>query len=152
MTCVAARGRDAVKRRSSSTPGVVDVDWTVEAPQQSRHLPVDRARAAAAGASVEQITQTLYLALRARRRVWRRPTAREAVAIVPRLPERSRSSRGAAERPRGHDAGAAAAGSLRDGGGWVREGARMRKDLRPAIYVTADVADEVEARSTRSSR
>ena len=42
---------------------MVDVDWTVEAPQQRRVFRVDRVRAAAAGASVEQITQTLYLAL-----------------------------------------------------------------------------------------
>src|SRR5690606_33379207 len=52
-----------VKRIFESTDGVVDVDWTVEAPQRTERFHVDRVRAAQAGASVEQITQTLYLAL-----------------------------------------------------------------------------------------
>ena len=52
-----------VMRVFEATPGVVDVDWTVDAPQESRVFRVDRVRAASAGASVEQITRTLYLAL-----------------------------------------------------------------------------------------
>src|SRR6478672_9259222 len=52
-----------VKQAFESTPGVVDVDWTVEAPQQRRVFQVDRLIGAGAGASVEQITQTMYLAL-----------------------------------------------------------------------------------------
>src|SRR5690606_41014385 len=52
-----------VKEIFESTRGVVDVDWTVEAPQQQAHLRVDRVHAARVGASVEQITRTLYLAL-----------------------------------------------------------------------------------------
>src|SRR5690606_31216043 len=42
-----------------TTDGVVDVDWTIGAPQDSRTFRVDRALAARAGASVEQITRTL---------------------------------------------------------------------------------------------
>ena len=49
-----------VKQVFETTPGVVDIDWTVEAPQQKRTFRVDRVRATEAGASVEQITQTLY--------------------------------------------------------------------------------------------
>ena len=44
------------------TEGVVDVDWTVEAPQQKLRFHIDRVRAAQAGASVEQLAQTVYLA------------------------------------------------------------------------------------------
>src|SRR5574338_96436 len=51
-----------VKAVFETTPGVVDVDWTVEAPQSQLTFRVDRIRAAAAGASVEQITQAVYLA------------------------------------------------------------------------------------------
>jgi len=66
---------------------VVDIDWTVEAPQQKRTFRVDRVRATEAGASVEQITQTLYLALSgASTGIMSSPTAREGRAIVPRLP------------------------------------------------------------------
>ena len=82
-----------VKHVFETTPGVVDVDWTVEAPQQQRTFRVDRVRAAEAGASVEQITQTLYLALSGTAAgITSSPTAREATAIVPRLPLEQRSS------------------------------------------------------------
>ena len=52
-----------VRKVFETTPGVVDVDWTIEAPQVKRTFRVDRVLAARSGASVEQITQTLYLAL-----------------------------------------------------------------------------------------
>ncbi|HEY9516743.1 MAG TPA: efflux RND transporter permease subunit, partial [Gemmatimonadaceae bacterium] len=42
-----------VKHVFDNTPGVVDVDWTVTAPQEKRVFRVDRVRAAEAGASVE---------------------------------------------------------------------------------------------------
>ncbi|HEX5635263.1 MAG TPA: efflux RND transporter permease subunit, partial [Gemmatimonadales bacterium] len=54
----ATRVREVFER----TAGVVDVDWTVEAPQRKLSLHVDRVRAAQAGASVEQLVQTAYLA------------------------------------------------------------------------------------------
>ena len=63
MTAPGWRRPGAVKAVFEQTPGVVDVDWTVEAPQQQESLRVDRVRAAQAGASVEQIAQTVYLAL-----------------------------------------------------------------------------------------
>jgi multidrug efflux pump subunit AcrB len=130
-----------------ATPGVVDVDWTIEDAQRRRTFRVDRARAAAAGANVEQITQTLYLALSGTPAgMISSGTAREATPIVPRLPERARASVEAllavpvttmtGPQPLGRFV------RVVDG---VRESARMRKDQRPAIYVTGDVADEVEA-------
>jgi multidrug efflux pump subunit AcrB len=83
----------AVKQVFERTAGVVDVDWTVEAPQQKRTFRVDRARAAESGASVEQITQTLYLALSGvSTGIAGSPTAKEAVNIVPRLPLERRAS------------------------------------------------------------
>ncbi|HEX4935655.1 MAG TPA: efflux RND transporter permease subunit, partial [Gemmatimonadaceae bacterium] len=76
-----------------STPGVVDVDWTIEDAQSRRTFRVDRARAAAAGANVDQVTRTLYLALSgAPAGLVASGTAREATAIVPRLPEAQRTS------------------------------------------------------------
>jgi multidrug efflux pump subunit AcrB len=130
-----------------ATPGVVDVDWTIEDAQQRRTFRVDRARAAAAGANVEQITQTLYLALSgAPAGMISSGTARETTPIVPRLPESSRASvQALLAVPVTTMTGPQPLGRLvlvEDG---VRESARMRKDQRPAIYVTGDVADEVEA-------
>src|SRR5208283_5408519 len=56
---VARQIRDEFKK----TPGVVDVDWTVEAPQTQYRLVVDKEKAALAGVSAEQIAQTLRLGL-----------------------------------------------------------------------------------------
>jgi len=82
-----------VKRAFESTNGIVDVDWTVDAPQQRRVFRVDRLTAAAAGASVEKITQTLYLALSgAPSGIAASTTAREPVSIVDRKSTRLNSS------------------------------------------------------------
>jgi hypothetical protein len=45
----------AVKDVFETTPGVVDVDWTQEAPEEKRVLRIDRARAAEAGADPNQL-------------------------------------------------------------------------------------------------
>jgi multidrug efflux pump subunit AcrB len=137
----------AVKRIFETTDGVVDVDWTVEAPQRSERFRVDRVQAAAAGASVEQITQTLYLALSGTSvGVAPSPTAREGTAIVPRLPLDRRSSVDAllalpiatAQGPQP----LARFVTVTEG---TRESMRMRRNLRPVIYVTGDVAGSIES-------
>ena len=137
----------AVKRVFEETPGVVDVDWTVEAPQQRLTFQVDRNRAAEVGAGVEQIVQTIALAISGTTAgAMASPTAREAVAIVPRLPATERSSIDALLAiPVPTMLGAQPLGrfvTVRDG---IRESTRIRKDLRPSIYVTADVAREIES-------
>ena len=130
-----------------ATPGVVDVDWTIEDAQTRRTFTVDRARAAAAGANVEQVTKTLYLALSgAPAGLMASTTAREATAIVPRLPMSDRTSVAALLRvPVATMQGPQPLGRFVTVVDGVRESVRMRKDQRPAIYVTGDVADEVEA-------
>ncbi len=136
-----------VKEVFESTPGVVDVDWTVTAPQQKRVFRVDRVRAAEAGASVEQITRTLYLALSgAPSGLATSPTALEGVAIVPRLPIAQRSSVEALlALPIATASGPQPLARFVDVRSGTREMERVRKDLRPAIYVTGDVAGEIEA-------
>jgi multidrug efflux pump subunit AcrB len=130
-----------------ATPGVVDVDWTVEDAQSRQTFKVDRARVAAAGANVEQVARTLYLALSgAPSGMISSTTAREMTPIVPRLPERSRSSIEALlSVPVATMQGPQPLSRFVTVVDGVRESARMRKDQRPAIYVTGDVADEVEA-------
>ncbi|HEU4564306.1 MAG TPA: efflux RND transporter permease subunit [Gemmatimonadaceae bacterium] len=136
-----------VKRVFETTPGVVDVDWTVAAPQEKRVFRVDRVRAAQAGASVEQVTRTLYMALSgAPAGLAASPTAREGVAIVPRLALADRSSveallaipvaTAAGPQPLGRFVSVLPA-TLPD--------IRVRKDLRPVIYVTGDVAGTIES-------
>ena len=136
-----------VKHVFETTPGVVDVDWTVEAPQQQRTFRVDRVRAAEAGASVEQITQTLYLALSGvSTGTASSATSREATTIVPRLPLEQRSSVDALlSLPIATQAGPQPLARFVTVLSGTRESGRVRKDLRPAIYVTGDVAGEIES-------
>jgi multidrug efflux pump subunit AcrB len=137
----------AIREIFERTPGVVDVDWTVEAPQEKRTFRVDRVRAAESGASVEQITQTLYLALSGSTAgLASAPQAREAVHIVPRLPLAQRSSVEALlALPIATMQGPQPLARFVTVVEGVRDGARIRKDLRPAIYVTGDVAREIES-------
>jgi multidrug efflux pump subunit AcrB len=136
-----------VRRVFETTPGVVDVDWTVEAPQHRRSFRVDRVRAAAAGASVEQITQTLYLALSGMSMgTAASSTAREGTAIVPRLPLDERSSIEALlALPIATSAGPQPLARFVSVVPSTIESSRVRKDLRPTIYVTGDVAGAIES-------
>jgi multidrug efflux pump subunit AcrB len=108
---------------------------------------VDRVRAAEVGASVDQITQTLYLALSgAPSGLAVSPTAREGTAIVPRLPLEERSSVEALLAvPIATAVGAQPLARFVTVVDSVRESSRVRKDLRPAIYVSGDVAGEIES-------
>jgi multidrug efflux pump subunit AcrB len=136
-----------VKQVFESTPGVVDVDWTVEASQQRRVFQVDRVRAAVANASVEQITQTLYLALSgAPSGLAASETALEGTAIVPRLPLEQRSSVEALLAiPIATAVGPQPLARFVNVLPGTLASSRVRKDLRPAIYVTGDVAGSIES-------
>jgi multidrug efflux pump subunit AcrB len=129
------------------TPGVVDVDWTIEAPQARLAFRVDRARAATAGVSVEQIVRTVYLSQAGRAvGLASSPTAREGIAIVPRLPlERRSTAEALLAVPIPTMAGAQPLGRFVTVDSTVSEGARYRRDLRPVIYVTGDVAGSIES-------
>ncbi|MHB1265741.1 MAG: efflux RND transporter permease subunit [Gemmatimonadaceae bacterium] len=137
----------AVKQVFETTDGVVDVDWTVEAPQERRLFRVDRVQAAAAGASVEQVTQTLYMALSgAPVGAAASTTALESQQIVPRLPlDQRQSVEALLALPIATATGPQPLGRFVHVEAGVRESARVRKDLRPAIYVTGDVAGSIES-------
>ncbi len=136
-----------VRRVFETTPGVVDVDWTVEAPEARRTFRVDRVLAARAGASVEQISATLAMALSgAPVGIAPSERAREGVAIVPRLalPERS-SVDALLSIPVATAMGPQPLGRFVRVVDGVRQSVRMRKNLRPTIYVTGDVAGSIES-------
>ncbi|MFN2315574.1 MAG: efflux RND transporter permease subunit, partial [Gemmatimonadales bacterium] len=125
-----------VKAVMEATPGVVDVDWTVEAPQERVRLRVDRVRAAEAGANVDQLSQTLALALSGMPAgLVAAPTAREPRAIVPRLALEGRSSVEALlSVPVATAMGPQPLGRFVTVDTTVRELSRHRKNLRPVIY------------------
>jgi len=136
-----------VREVFETTPGVVDVDWTVEDAQGKRVFRVDRARAAEAGASVEQVAQTLALALSgAPAGLMSDPLAREPVPIVPRLGLVDRSSaQSLLALPIATRLGPQPLGRFVTVDSTSRESARLRKNLRPVIYVTGDVAGTIES-------
>jgi multidrug efflux pump subunit AcrB len=136
-----------VKAVMESTPGVVDVDWTVEAPEQRRVFRVDRIRAGEAGVTVEQVAQVLTMALSgAGAGLVSAPTAREGVVIVPRLALAGRSG---VEQllavPVATPRGPTPLARFVTVDSTTRAPLRMRKNLRPVIYVTGDVAGTIES-------
>jgi multidrug efflux pump subunit AcrB len=137
----------AVKHVFDTTPGVVDVDWSVTAPQATAVFRIDRVRAAAAGAGVEQIAQTLYLGLSgASAAMAAIEDAGEAVVIRPRLAITDRSSREALLAvPVATASGPQPLGLFVRIEERTREQDRLRRNQRPMITVTADVAGSVES-------
>jgi multidrug efflux pump subunit AcrB len=85
-----ARG---VREVFESTPGIVDVDWWIEAQGPKLELEVDRDKAARLGITPEAVARTLRLALDgAEAGLLRDESAREPVPLVLRLDRAQRSS------------------------------------------------------------
>lgn len=137
-----------VKEVFETTPGVVDIDWYVEDPMRMTRFKVDKERAAVRGVSVAQAAQTLAVALNGHDAgLLHVPEAGEPVPINLRLPVEDRSS-------------VEALGDLHV---YSQAGAliplsdvvvieettiphsRHRRNLKPVVYVTADVAGELES-------
>ena len=138
---------ELVKHIMETTPGVVDVDWSVDAPGAQRRFRVDRVRAAQDGANVAQIAQTLFLALNGSPVTGAdAPEAREGVAVVPRLALEDRSSELALlSLPVATAMGPRPLARYVTVDSLTIESSRMRRNLRPVVYVTGDVAGSVEA-------
>ncbi len=137
-----------IKEVFASTPGVVDIDWYVEDDQTRYDLVVDSERAAVRGVSTQQVSMTLGVAMSGHDagRLHLDPAA-EPVPINVRLPLVDRSS----------------VEALGDIHVYSRDGAlvplsdlvrveentghksRHRRNLKSVIYVTADVAGELES-------
>jgi multidrug efflux pump subunit AcrB len=143
-----------VKEIFTRTKGVVDVDWYVEELQPTAHLRVDRTKAALHGISVATISRTLRTALSGTKvDLLHQPLDREDVDLIVELPRALRS------RP--EDLLALQLRSDHDD--IIRAGQRplvplgelvtlertngernlYRKNLRPVVYVTGDVAGDV---------
>src|SRR5579863_3533650 len=82
-----------VKQIFAQTPGVVDVDWYVEDPQQTVNLRVDEEKAALDGIAVSDVTKALQtLESGAQAGLLHDSTAREPIPITLRLNRADRSS------------------------------------------------------------
>jgi len=134
-----------VKAIFEQTPGVVDVDWYVEAPQPKVTLVVDGEKAAAAGLSAASVASVVRMAGAGERAgLLHDARSREDVPIVLRLPraERSlesiRSLRLTGARP-------VAVGELTREVRAAEATSIYHKNLQPVTYVTGDLAGEDES-------
>ncbi len=143
-----------VKQIFLKTSGVVDVDWYVEDQPPTVHLRVDRTKAALHGISVDTIARTVRTAVTgARVDLLHQPLDREDVDIVLELPRSLRSRPEdllALQLRSDHDDIIRAGerpliplGELVTLERTVGEPSLYRKNLRPVIYVTGDVAGAV---------
>jgi multidrug efflux pump subunit AcrB len=137
-----------IKKIFQETPGVVDVDWYVEDPQTKYDMKVDLDKAALQGVSAAEVTSTVQIGLSgAAAGLLHDPSSREDIPIEVRL---SRTDRSGIEElqnlklpgPSGRQV------SLREVTNVQKatiDTSVYRKNLRPVVYVTGDVAGAVES-------
>jgi multidrug efflux pump subunit AcrB len=153
---LATKVRDMFKQ----TPGVVDVDWYVEADQPKALFVIDKEKAALHGISAETISQTLRIAVGGESiDLLHQPREKEDVNIMLELPRSSRTTPAEllALRVRSGDAnalpepGAAGTSPLVPMGELVKvqrtitEKSIYHKNLMPVTYVIGDVAGIIES-------
>ena len=130
------------------TEGVVDADSYVEDDQKKIVFQVDREKAALHGVTVEQINQTLALALRgAPTGLLHDPKEQEDIPIVLRVEEARRSSVDdlkslKVQSDTGH---VVSVGELVKIEEVVQDKSIYHKNLMPVVYVTADVGGKAES-------
>ncbi|MCA9739493.1 MAG: efflux RND transporter permease subunit, partial [Gemmatimonadetes bacterium] len=136
-----------VKEIFERTDGVVDVDWTVEAPHVQVRAAIDQAEALRAGITPEDLARTLAAAGGgAVGGLLHDEHAAEPVPLRIQLADADRSGVGdLAALPIATPGGARRLGSLAAFDSMPAPVTRHRKNLRPVVYVTADVAGAMES-------
>ncbi len=153
----------AAKVRSlfQQTPGVVDVDWYVEADQPKTRFVIDKEKAALHGVSAENVSLTLRLAVAGDTlELLHQPCEKEDVNIIFQVPLASRTSPEdlLALRVRSGDANALPEPGAAPGGPplvplrelvtiqrAIEDKSIYHKNLMPVTYVIGDVAGVVES-------
>ncbi len=134
-----------VKTIFDRTPGVVDTDWYVEAPQPKVSLVVDAEKAAAAGLSPEAVASVVRMAGSGQTvGLLHVEQAREDVPIVLRLPRGTRDL-DVIRSIRLAGARSVAVGELTRVVDTQEAVSVYHKNLQPVTYVTADLAGENES-------
>jgi len=131
-----------------NTPGVVDVDWYREDDQRKVILNVDQQKAALAGVSREAIARTLRLATAGEAvGLLHDENAKEDVPLLLRLDRASRSDLALLQglRVAGRNGNSVAVSELVTVKETVAEKSIYHKNLMPVVYVTGDVAGELES-------
>ena len=137
-----------IKKIFQDSSGVVDVDWYVEDPQTKYDLTTDLDKAALEGVSAADVTRTVQIGLNgAPAGLLHDPTSREDVPIEVRLSRTDRSGIEQLRELKLPGPGGAQV-SLREITGVQQttiDKSVYRKNLRPVVYVTGDVAGAVES-------
>ncbi len=137
-----------IKKIFQETPGVVDVDWYVEDPQTKYDLKVDLDKAALQGVSAAEVSRTVQIGLNgASAGLLHDPSSREDVPIEVRL---SRPDRSGIEQLRnlklpGPTGAQVSLREITNVEETVIDKSVYRKNMRPVVYVTGDVAGVVES-------
>jgi multidrug efflux pump subunit AcrB len=137
-----------IKKIFQETPGVVDADWYVEDPQTKYDLKVNLDKAALQGVSAAEVSRTVQIGLNgASAGLLHDPSSREDIPIEVRL---SRADRSGIEELRnlklpGPTGAQVSLREITDIEKTVIDKSVYRKNLRPVVYVTGDVAGVVES-------
>ncbi|MEQ1871218.1 MAG: efflux RND transporter permease subunit [Vicinamibacterales bacterium] len=135
-----------VRATFEKTPGVVDVDWYVDSPQQKWQLEVDSEKAARAGLASAEVAAVVQMAgSGAPAGLLHDARARENVPITLRLPRQLRGSLDAVRALRLNGSSAIAVGELTRAVPATEVQSIYHKNLQPVTYVTGDVAGAVES-------
>jgi multidrug efflux pump subunit AcrB len=130
------------------TPGVVDVDWYVEDDQPKTRLVVDEEKAALDGISEADVARALALASSGENvGLVHDEREREDVPVVLRLDRATRSDldRLLALKIAGRNGDLVSVGELVHVEHGLEDKSIYHKNLMPVVYVTADVAGEIES-------
>ncbi|HUI41133.1 MAG TPA: efflux RND transporter permease subunit [Terriglobia bacterium] len=137
-----------IRDEFKQTPGVVDVDWYVEDPQTEYRFVVEKEKAALNGVDADQIAQTLRMAVSgAVVGLAHLPKEKEDVDIVLELPRAERSSvAGLGELRLISRSGALVPLSelVHVDHGTIEQ-TLYHKNLKRVVYVTGDVAGQLES-------
>jgi len=141
---IAKQVRDTMER----TVGVVDVDWYVEDDQPKYRLVVDQEKAALDGVSEAEVARTIHLASTGESEgLLHDEREKEDVSVVLRLDRATRSDleRMQSLRLVGLDGNLVSVGELVRPELITEDKSIYHKNLMPVVYVTADVAGEIES-------
>jgi multidrug efflux pump subunit AcrB len=128
------------------SPGVVDVDWSVQETQPRVRLEVDADKSAAAGLTAGAVAAVVRMAGDGEHTgLLHDEQAREDVPIVLQLPRGRRDSLAALQSLRLTGSVPVAVGEVTRPSRSVESQSIQHKNLRPVTYVTADLAGDVES-------
>ncbi|MGD9808072.1 MAG: efflux RND transporter permease subunit [Deferribacterales bacterium] len=139
---------DMITNVFKSTDGVVDIDTYEEENMVQLDLQVDKQKAAVMGISAEMVSKTLYMALQGMQAgILHTGEDREPVKITIKLPEDRRNMIGTLSEVNiiSMSGRSVSLGELVTVREKIKDKSIYHKNMKPVVYITADVAGKVES-------